>query len=75
MNLVSAMGVTRKQFSLIDIRGHRAVTQTVGMLARYFLGLMLVSLLLSGPATATELGLPRPGTKDTCPVCGMFVAK
>ncbi|WP_273068622.1 nitrous oxide reductase accessory protein NosL [Thioclava marina] len=26
-------------------------------------------------AAATPIDLPKPGPKDTCPVCGMFVAK
>ena len=43
------------------------------------LGLPLVLLLLlsmlSGPLFSEFLPLPGPGPKDTCPVCGMFVAK
>lgn len=27
------------------------------------------------PAQTTSLQVPEPGPKDTCPVCGMFVAK
>jgi nitrous oxide reductase accessory protein NosL len=32
-------------------------------------------LLLSLQAPAAPVSLPDPGVKDTCPVCGMFVAK
>ncbi len=31
--------------------------------------------LLSGPAQAKFISLPAPDPNDTCPVCGMFVAK
>lgn len=39
------------------------------------LWLTLTSVLLLGGALAEDLELPSPGPKDTCPVCGMFVAK
>lgn len=41
------------------------------------LPLLLVPFLLafSVPVTAASLDLPKPGERDTCPVCGMFVAK
>jgi len=32
-------------------------------------------LLLPAMLSAEPLQLPKPGVKDTCPVCGMFVAK
>jgi nitrous oxide reductase accessory protein NosL len=35
----------------------------------------LLLLLLSLQAPAAPVSLPDPGVKDTCPVCGMFVAK
>ena len=38
-------------------------------------GLLLLGLLLSPTVVAIALDLPKPGPKDTCPVCGMFVAK
>ena len=39
------------------------------------LGLALISVALLGVAHAGAVELPSPGPKDTCPVCGMFVAK
>jgi nitrous oxide reductase accessory protein NosL len=39
------------------------------------LRLALMSVSLIGVALADDLELPSPGPKDTCPVCGMFVAK
>lgn len=37
---------------------------------------LVCALLLTTAASAGEsLDLPKPGPKDTCPVCGMFVAK
>lgn len=41
-------------------------------------GLLLAGLplsLLPTPANAKFITLPAPGPNDTCPVCGMFVAK
>jgi copper chaperone NosL len=38
----------------------------------------MISALLLGlflPALAEEVACPNPGPGDTCPVCGMFVAK
>jgi copper chaperone NosL len=32
-------------------------------------------LTLSFPLRSEPIDLPKPGIKDTCPVCGMFVAK
>lgn len=32
-------------------------------------------LLSRSPAWSQELQLPAPGSKDTCPVCGMFVSR
>lgn len=37
--------------------------------------LIALSLVVSQPALSEPLDLPKPGIKDTCPVCGMFVAK
>lgn len=37
--------------------------------------LLALILLLPVVATPNPLDLPRPGPDDTCPVCGMFVAK
>jgi nitrous oxide reductase accessory protein NosL len=34
----------------------------------------LLLVMTSGLASGGELNLPKPGPKDTCPVCGMFVA-
>jgi nitrous oxide reductase accessory protein NosL len=36
---------------------------------------LLSVLLLSSFAGAAEKGVPKPGPRDKCPVCGMFVAK
>jgi len=41
--------------------------------ARRTAGAFLLGLALAGPAAA--LDLPSPGERDTCPVCGMFVAR
>jgi len=38
------------------------------------LWMMLAALLLHGVAQAEPVTVPPPGEKDTCPVCGMFVA-
>jgi copper chaperone NosL len=43
-------------------------------LARLFPVLLLL-LLISGNTLAENTEFPKPGIKDTCPVCGMFVAK
>jgi len=43
------------------------------MIKHLFIFLVLTSLPLN--ANSTPLELPKPGIKDTCPVCGMFVAK
>ena len=40
-----------------------------------FRALLLASFLISPALGAGTLELPSPGPKDTCPVCGMFVAK
>lgn len=37
--------------------------------------LFLVFAFSPAISYATPLNLPKPGIKDTCPVCGMFVAK
>jgi len=37
--------------------------------------LLTAVLLLVRPVRAGELVVPPPGAQDTCPVCGMFVAK
>ncbi len=37
--------------------------------------LLLSLLLLSQAHSADNLDIPKPGARDTCPVCGMFVAK
>lgn len=36
---------------------------------------LLAGLLLSQMVVAATPSLPKPGPTDTCPVCGMFVAK
>lgn len=36
---------------------------------------VLTLILLPVTSFAAPLDLPKPGIKDTCPVCGMFVAK
>jgi nitrous oxide reductase accessory protein NosL len=41
--------------------------------ARRTAGAFLLGLALAGPTAA--LDLPSPGERDTCPVCGMFVAR
>jgi len=41
--------------------------------ARRTAGAFLLGLALAGPAAA--LDLPSPRERDTCPVCGMFVAR
>jgi nitrous oxide reductase accessory protein NosL len=41
--------------------------------ARRAAGALLLGLALAGPAAA--LDVPGPGERDTCPVCGMFVAR
>ena len=41
--------------------------------ARRAAGALLLGLALAGPAVA--LDVPGPGERDTCPVCGMFVAR
>jgi nitrous oxide reductase accessory protein NosL len=41
--------------------------------ARHAAGAFLLCLSLAGPALA--LDLPAPGERDTCRVCGMFVAR
>ncbi len=40
---------------------------------RFFL--MLILAMVSGPLLSETIRLPEPGPRDTCPVCGMFVAK
>lgn len=47
------------------------------MLSRRAFALMLAAspLALSRGATAGTVSVPAPGPTDTCPVCGMFVAK
>ncbi len=37
--------------------------------------IIALSAVVSEPALSEPLDLPKPGIKDTCPVCGMFVAK
>ncbi len=37
--------------------------------------IIALSAVVSEPALSEQLDLPKPGIKDTCPVCGMFVAK
>ncbi|MEA3277603.1 MAG: nitrous oxide reductase accessory protein NosL [Pseudomonadota bacterium] len=41
---------------------------------RSILGLLLLTLL-PGTIPAEPVQVPDPGPRDTCPVCGMFVAK
>lgn len=38
------------------------------------LATLLLTLSLLSPARSEGLQFPAPGAKDTCPVCGMFVA-
>lgn len=40
----------------------------------YGLAALLLAFSLLTPARCEGLQLPAPGAKDTCPVCGMFVA-
>lgn len=40
-----------------------------------FASLLAAIFVVAPPSQADELNLPRPGPDDTCPVCGMFVAK
>lgn len=43
---------------------------------KFIRSILLASLLTASFQTGAEtLNLPAPGQKDTCPVCGMFVAK
>lgn len=44
---------------------------------RFFYALLLAVIfgLSSSIAAAESLELPKPGARDTCPVCGMFVTK
>lgn len=44
-------------------------------LMRFSSSVLLAGLLLSQTVASATLNLPKPGPKDTCPVCGMFVAK
>ena len=37
--------------------------------------LILIFAMVSGPLLSETVQLPEPGPRDTCPVCGMFVAK
>ena len=37
--------------------------------------IIALSFIISQPALSEVLDLTKPGIKDTCPVCGMFVAK
>jgi copper chaperone NosL len=37
--------------------------------------LLMLCSLLTAPVFGELVDLPSPGPKDTCPVCGMFVAK
>ena len=37
--------------------------------------LILILAMVSGPLLSETVQLPEPGPRDTCPVCGMFVAK
>lgn len=39
------------------------------------LSAVMLTLVLSASVFAGELQLPKPEMNDTCPVCGMFVAK
>ena len=36
---------------------------------------LLVLMTMSATAPGEPVSVPDPGTRDTCPVCGMFVAK
>ncbi|MET0090398.1 MAG: nitrous oxide reductase accessory protein NosL [Candidatus Thiodiazotropha sp.] len=38
-------------------------------------GLLMLGSLMAVPLFAEPVDLPSPGPRDTCPVCGMFVAK
>ncbi len=38
------------------------------------ISVLLAILFLFGGAQGDEVSVPTPGPKDTCPVCGMFVA-
>jgi nitrous oxide reductase accessory protein NosL len=39
-----------------------------------WVAVLLLTLSLLSPTSGQTLQLPNPGPKDTCPVCGMFVA-
>lgn len=41
---------------------------------KHKLAATLLLVMASGLSQAGDLNLPNPGPKDTCPVCGMFVA-
>ncbi|MFA5626461.1 MAG: nitrous oxide reductase accessory protein NosL [Thiohalomonadaceae bacterium] len=41
---------------------------------KYRLVAMLLLTMATGIAYGSDLKLPKPDAKDTCPVCGMFVA-
>lgn len=43
--------------------------------SNHLLGLLCLLALLIQPAWAEPLDVPNPQPTDTCPVCGMFVAK
>jgi nitrous oxide reductase accessory protein NosL len=45
----------------------------LGPIARLLAGALLVVLALT--ARADAIAVPDPGDRDTCPVCGMFVAR
>ena len=50
--------------------------ERAGFLAAISIAPMLLFLLLVGSSVVAEpVQVPDPGSKDTCPVCGMFVAK
>ena len=48
---------------------------TKGTPTRFPLVLILLLSVASGPLLSESSRIPKPGPGDTCPVCGMFVAK
>jgi copper chaperone NosL len=55
------------------------VTRPDGLRSKGFTAIVALALfaflLRALPLGAAEVGAPKPGARDKCPVCGMFVAK
>ncbi|WP_260843362.1 nitrous oxide reductase accessory protein NosL [Sedimenticola selenatireducens] len=56
------------------LTGHGAIIVLQIQIHRSLFAVLLL-FFLSGGVTAETLDLPAPKQNDTCPVCGMFVAK